>query len=374
MTTMKSKKALHPLLLNFADIECYLTEERVFVRNLICWSTEEDDDICQAYTIEEFLNALEDFTEVEGDEGPRKVITFFHNMRGFDANFILEALYDQGRTVERSLTQGAKILYFESGNLIFKDSMNFLAMALDKFPSTFHLQELHKGFFPHAFNLECHFEYSGPYLSVENYTPDDMESKKRDQFLTWHARKVAEDAVFNFQEELLKYCESDVKLLKEGCLKFVQEFQEIAGFNPLIESITIASACNLFRRSEKLEEDLIALEPQSEWRGNHINPSKVALEWLYFQDFKLRGMGRVRHVRNGGEILVHTPANCITWMALMKKQTLSLNFMAAILTAVPVALNAIVTSDEPVTKSGRSMKYMGSPRRKLRCCVALDIL
>ena len=46
MTTMKSKKALHPLLLNFADIECYLTEERVFVRNLICWSTEEDDDIC----------------------------------------------------------------------------------------------------------------------------------------------------------------------------------------------------------------------------------------------------------------------------------------------------------------------------------------
>ena len=181
----------------------------------------------------------------------REVITFFHNMRGFEGNFILEALYDQGRTAERPLTQGAKILYFESGNLIFKDSMNFLAMALDKFPSTFHLQELHKGFFPHAFNLECHFEYSGPYLSVENYNPDDMESKKRDQFLTWHARKVAEDAVFNFQEELLKYCESDVKLLKEGCLKFVQEFQEIAGFDPLIESITIASACNLFWWREK---------------------------------------------------------------------------------------------------------------------------
>ena len=150
---MKSKKALHPLLLNFADIECYLTEERVFVRNLICWSTEEDEDICW-----------------------RK--------------FILEALYDRGRTVERSLTQGAKILYFESGNLIFKDSMNFLAMALDKFPSTFHLQELHKGFFPHAFNLECHFKYSGPYLSVENYNPDDMESKKRDQFLKRGLSKV----------------------------------------------------------------------------------------------------------------------------------------------------------------------------------------
>ena len=52
----------------------------------------------------------------------REVITFFHNMRGFEGNFILEALYDQERTVERPLTQGAKILYFESGNLIFKDS------------------------------------------------------------------------------------------------------------------------------------------------------------------------------------------------------------------------------------------------------------
>ena len=58
----------------------------------------------------------------------------------------------------------------------------------------------------------------------------------------------------------------------------------------------------------------------------------------------------------------------------MKKQTLSLNFLAAIFTAVPVALNAIVTSDEPVTKTGRSMKCMRLPRGKLGCCVALDIL
>ena len=124
--------------------------------------------------------------------------------------------------------------------------MNFFALALDKFPSTFHLQELHKGFFLHAFNQECNFNYSGQYPPNADYNPDDMDTKKREQFLTWHARKVAENAVFNFQEELLKYCESDVKLLKEGCLKFVKEFEEIAGFNPLVKSVTIASACNLF--------------------------------------------------------------------------------------------------------------------------------
>ena len=32
--------------------------------------------------------------------------------------------------------------------------MNFFATALEKFPATFNLRELHKGFFPHAFNRE----------------------------------------------------------------------------------------------------------------------------------------------------------------------------------------------------------------------------
>jgi len=67
------------------------------------------------------LAALEELTEVEGDERERKVISFFHNMRGFDGNFILEKLYDQERAVEKPLMQGAKIMSFETGNLVFKD-------------------------------------------------------------------------------------------------------------------------------------------------------------------------------------------------------------------------------------------------------------
>ena len=189
--------------------------------------------------------------------------------------------------------------------------MNFFAMALDKFPSTFHLQELHKGFFPQALNQECNFNYSGKYPPIADYNPDDMDTKKREQFLTWHAQKVAENAVFNFEEELLKYCESDKKLLKGGCLVFVIEFEEIAGFNPLVESVSIAGEWNLFWRKEKQEQDLIGLEPQTGWRGNNINQSAVSLEWLYYQDYKLGGMGRFRHVRSGGEVQVLTPAEMV---------------------------------------------------------------
>ena len=125
------------------------------------------------------------------------------------------------------------MLFFESGDLLFKDSLNFFAMPLERFPATFNLTELHKGFFPHAFNRQENFNYSRSYPPMAEYDPDGMNDKKRKEFMTWYQQKVESNATFNFQEELLAYCESDVKLLKEGCLKFVREFKDIAGFNPL---------------------------------------------------------------------------------------------------------------------------------------------
>ena len=116
-------------LLVFADIECSLDADRVFTPNLVCWSAEDEDEIHHTECMTDFLEALEDLTHVEDDERERKVITFFHNLCGFDGNFILETLYDQGRAVERPLTQGAKILYFETCDLVFKDSFKFLRYA-----------------------------------------------------------------------------------------------------------------------------------------------------------------------------------------------------------------------------------------------------
>ena len=73
----------------FADIECYQDEDRVFHANRVCWSSAEEDEIHHSDKIEDFLAALEELTGVEGDERERKVVSFFHNMRGFDGNFIL---------------------------------------------------------------------------------------------------------------------------------------------------------------------------------------------------------------------------------------------------------------------------------------------
>lgn len=169
------KKAPPPKpILVFADIECALSQDRVFTPNLICWSAEDKEDIHHTDSIPEFLDALEQLTEVEEDDRPRKVITFFYNLCGFHGNFILETLYDQGRTVEKPLTQGTKILDFETGDLVFKDSLDFFAMPLERFPATFHLTELHKGYFPHAWNHEENFAYNGPHPPIDAYDPDSL--------------------------------------------------------------------------------------------------------------------------------------------------------------------------------------------------------
>ena len=99
--------------------------------------------------------------------------------------------------------------------------------------------------------------------------------------------------------KMVAYCESDLKLLKEGCLKFKQLFEEKAKFNPF-SYMTIASACNPDLRQNRMEANTIASEPLHGWRIN-TNYSYVSLEWLHWEDSKLH---RIQHARNVGEFRI----------------------------------------------------------------------
>ena len=144
--------------------------------------------------------------------------------------------------------------------------------------------------------------------SISNLKP--WKRKKRKEFHTWYATQVEKNELYDLWDELNKYCHSDVMVLKAACFKFVHEFKEEAGFNPMEKCATIASACSLFWRQEFIPEDTIAVESLNGWRGNQVNQSKVALEWLCYEDFKLGG-NRLHDVRNGGEKKVLTPAEAM---------------------------------------------------------------
>jgi hypothetical protein len=102
-------------------------------------------------------------------------------------------------------------------------------MPLSKFPITFGFTELHKGYFPHHFNTpENQHNIFDSYPSIEYYGDKFMSVKERNDFLNWH---VKQNGIFNFNEELYKYCLSDVEILRNGCLSYRKIFLEISKKN-----------------------------------------------------------------------------------------------------------------------------------------------
>ena len=92
------------------DIECLIEHDvegrNVLVADLIRYATEDDpENISHALSgdncIEQFINKLNDLTEVAGKEKQRDLLVMFHNLKGFDGNYIIEELYRQGIKVEK---------------------------------------------------------------------------------------------------------------------------------------------------------------------------------------------------------------------------------------------------------------------------------
>ena len=199
--------------------------------------------------------------------------------------------------------KGAKILSLEIPNVKFIDSMNFFPMALSNFPKTFGICELKKGFFPHLFNTKENQNFVGYMPDNSYYDPDGMSPARKEEFLTWYDEKVSKRYIFNFQEELLSYCQSDVRILKQGCMTFRSQFKEIVNFNPMKECITIASACDVAYRKKWMPADKITVEPVRSWRPKQ-NQSYAALKWLYWKEKKLAKSSlipRITRVGNKGE-------------------------------------------------------------------------
>ena len=103
-----------------------------------------------------------------------------------------------------------------------------------------------------------------------------------------------------------EYCKSDVDILRNGCLKFREEFQQIADIDPF-QYVTIAGNCMATFRSKYLKKDTIAVV-----EGYKDKFSKQAIRWLDYimeienKDRVLRGEAEIyiQHASNGGEQLI----------------------------------------------------------------------
>ena len=284
-----------PPLHVFFDIEAMQPQEQ-HIANLVVAETEDDDQpMCFPgnHCVRDFLEWLDTLTLHD----TRQVNVLAHNFQGYDGYFIIHQYYGDNRIVEQ-LRNGCKLLQVQHDRIRFIDSLSFFQMPLSAFPKTFGLTELHKGYFPHKFNHPDHQNYVGPIPALDYYMPETMSPEGKQALETWHQEQS--DQVFDFRKELVKYCKSDVRLLKEGCLTFKRLFETLTGFNPF-DHITIASACNRDLRMNRMIPNSIASEPVRGWR-NRINYSEVALEWLTW--CAQQQQQSLQHARNAGEYCI----------------------------------------------------------------------
>ena len=120
-------------------------------------------------------------------------------------------------------------------------------MPLSKFSKTFDIKEQSKGFFPHNFNIPINQNYVGLYPDKSFYQPEFFMNDQKEEFDKWYANQS--NKLFDFKHELVKYCISDVKLLKEGCSAFRKIIMTLTnGICPFQNAITIASLCHFIYR------------------------------------------------------------------------------------------------------------------------------
>ncbi len=119
--------------------------------------------------------------------------------------------------------------------------------------------------------------FQGPWPDAWYYDPGNMKKQKRDQFYAWYIKQMGKQ--FNFQEQILSYCKSDVDILMKCCLQFEELFQEATGVKPFNVAVTIASACMHIFRKNFLKHGSIAVIPSRGYK-THQNQSNEALRWL----------------------------------------------------------------------------------------------
>ena len=167
---------------------------------------------------------------------------------------VLDYLVSQSVRPKTVLFKGTKLMYMEVGrglNLRFLDSLNFFPMKLAALPKAFGLAECRKGHFPHLANEPRFWNYVGPHLDPSFYGADRMTPSDRDAFLDWHAS--VRTLEFDFQKELVAYCDSDVDILKKACLEYRRLMLQTTGVDPFT-CLTMAAVTNKVFKTKFLTE------------------------------------------------------------------------------------------------------------------------
>ncbi|CAO4372358.1 unnamed protein product [Caenorhabditis nigoni] len=251
--------------------------------------SDEDENQAQIIRVEKRHTPLARFGEfLLKDPQANGAYIIAHNGGRYDHVLLLAELDRQAgvhATDPKVILNGMTIITgefkYKKQRLHFRDSMQFLSMGLAKMPEAFELTGEAKGFFPHLYNHPDNYDRVLDTLpDKEYYAPQFMRPDVLEKFEEWYAECYRDG--FNLHEELLKYCQSDVRILALTMIAFIEKCELLFnGWNPIVHGCTLASYIFFVLKNEYIKEGDVGYIPESGYgRDQNSILAYKYLQWL----------------------------------------------------------------------------------------------
>nr|CAD2200857.1 unnamed protein product [Meloidogyne enterolobii] len=175
----------------------------------------------------------------------------------------------------------------------FRDSFNWMMLKLEQLPKALglNIDEGGKSFFPHGWNYNKNMNLRLDGLPPKKYYyPESMGKERREKFEEWY--KLNMNQPFCLREQIVEYCEQDVRILAHALVKLQHLFFELAP-DPskrddiLVSSMTLASACLRHFCINYLNKNQIGIIPDNGYHKD-TNQSAIAIKFIKWLEHVLK--------------------------------------------------------------------------------------
>lgn len=273
------------------DIETDPNAKHEFLMGVLSYPYTSVEDMSKKYDKPEHFKVvdgclvfeeLEHFARYIFDKRHKGFKAYAHFGGRYDHHFLRNYMAGNGVRTKNQVANGCKFLSistFAENGVELLDSYNLIPVALARFPKTFNLEGMKKGYFPYTFATKANCkEVYECYPNVKHYAPNEKKTKvEQKEFYAWY--EGVKNTWFDVWQEMSDYCISDVKILSGGIRAFRDEMLSLTdgAFDPT-EYITMASAAQAIYRALFMPENTIAVI-NSDLK---LNQERKETKWLYY--------------------------------------------------------------------------------------------
>lgn len=253
-----------PLHLYFYDYECLIRDDNV--HEMVCVVVIDPEQ-----QVHRFLKE-DDFIDYCLAQSNATFLA--HNGAKYDMHFIKKVFIARciktNDVVNGNTFYSISVRQSKKSKIRFIDSYKFIPFPLRDFPKAFGFTEVTKGHFPYRFLTPARMGYVGLMPSMDWFDFGKLRAKERAEAEAWY-REHCNDTI-NLMDMCVEYCVDDVRVLREGCLRYDALMRELS--NDEIQPFrytTLAGVCMQYYRRFHLPENTIAILPvddaccENEW-------------------------------------------------------------------------------------------------------------